>query len=226
MNPKQAAAENAISELPVHGFIGLGSGSTTEFFIRALAELIAQTGSYFIGVPTSQKSRVLAQSLGIPLVAEDSGPWSIDVTVDGADEVDEQFNLIKGGGGALTREKIVNFASAKNVCIVDRSKLSRQLGERWAVPIEVLRFGHHNTEKLLARWGKPTLRMQHGAPFCTDSNNYIYDVQTGPIYNPAQLDLMLRQIPGVVETGLFIKRVNVLFVADFDDVEKIDVEET
>jgi ribose 5-phosphate isomerase A len=150
----------------------------------------------------------------------DDGPWDIAVTIDGADEVDDALDLIKGGGGAHTREKIVNFSSRRNVIIVDASKLSRRLGEQWPVPVEVLPFAHLATRTHLARLGTPVLRMREGAPFHSDAGNLIYDVACGPIAAPRALDAALRAIPGVVETGLFVGRADVVLVASATGVER------
>ncbi|HEY3592976.1 MAG TPA: ribose 5-phosphate isomerase A, partial [Polyangiaceae bacterium] len=153
---KHAAAASAVAELPPSGIIGLGTGSTTKFFIEEVGRLVAE-GRDFRAVPTSEASRRQAESLKIP-VLDDAGPWDIAVTVDGADEVDAHLHLIKGGGGAHTREKIVNYSSRRNVIIVDRSKVSEHLGATRAVPVEVLRFGHLCTLKVLSQFGNPVLR--------------------------------------------------------------------
>ena len=149
---------------------------------------------------------------GYPLL-DDAGPWQIDVCVDGADEVSSALDLIKGGGGCQTREKIVNFSSRTNVIIVDESKLSQRLGERWPVPVEVLTFGERSTAAALARFGEVKLRLKDGAPWRTDAGNFIYDVAAGPIDAPDRLDRELHAIPGVVETGLFCDRADVVLVA-------------
>src|SRR6186713_2207726 len=159
---KRRAARAALDLLPESGVIGLGTGSTTRFFIEGVGELV-RAGRKLSGVPTSQESRALATHCGIPLL-DDAGPWQIDLCVDGADEVSETLDLIKGGGAAHTREKIVNFAAKKNAIIVDASKLSRLLGEKRAIPVEVLVFGHLTTRRALERLGQPVLRMQAGAP--------------------------------------------------------------
>jgi ribose 5-phosphate isomerase A len=166
-------------------------------------------------VPTSEGSRQQALALGIPLLPDD-GPWQLDVCVDGADEADPTLDLIKGGGAAHTREKIVNHASRRNVIIVDASKLSPRLGTKWPVPIEVLPFAHLTTRDHLARFGTPLLRARDGAAVCTDAGNLIYDLRTGPIENAAVLDRALHAVPGVVESGLFIGRCDLLIVAEPD----------
>jgi len=216
---KRAAARAAIDELPAEAVIGLGTGSTTRFFIDAVGELVA-AGRKLVGVPTSEASRRQASELGIPLLGDD-GPWEIAVTVDGADEVDARLDLIKGGGGAQTREKIVNYSSRRNVIVVDETKLSKQLGEKWPVPIEVLPFAYLATRAHLAKHGEPVLRERDGKPVRTDAGNYIYDVRCGVIPDPAGLDRALRDIPGVVETGLFVRRADVVFVAGLDGVRRI-----
>jgi ribose 5-phosphate isomerase A len=216
---KRTAARAALAELPEHGVIGLGTGSTTRFFIDAVGEAVAK-GHRYTGVPTSEASRKQATALGIPLLPDD-GPWDIAVCVDGADEVDDHLDLIKGGGGAQTREKIVNHSAKKNVIIVDASKLSKRLGEKWAVPIEVLPFAHLATKSHLAKLGEPTLRLKDGKPWITDAGNLIYDVKCGLIADPHALDVALHDIPGVVETGLFVKRADIVLVAAEDGVKRL-----
>src|SRR3954469_2505208 len=174
---KRQAAVAALAELPPDGVIGIAAGSTARLFIAALGELVA-AGRRYTCVPTSEASRTQAEQLGIPLLSDD-GPWDIAVTVDGADEVDDALDLIKGGGGAHTREKIVNFSSRKNVIIVDASKRSHRLGTHWPVPIEVFPFAHPATRVHLARLGTPTLRFASGAPVRTDAGNLLYDLACG-----------------------------------------------
>ena len=216
---KRKAALAALDELPASGVIGIGTGSTAKLFIDALAEL-AKTGRTFACVPTSEASRQQAAALGLTILPDD-GPWDIAVTVDGADEVDPQLHLIKGGGGAHTREKIVNHSSAKNVIVVDGTKLVGKLGEKWAVPVEVLPFAHKATAMHLGKLGKATLRLRDGGPWRTDSGNLIYDVACGPIADPRALDQALHGIPGVVETGLFVGRADVVLVARASGVERL-----
>jgi ribose 5-phosphate isomerase A len=216
---KRAAARAALEELPHEGVVGLGTGSTTRFFIDEVGALV-KAGRRLVGVPTSEVSRRQAQSLGIPLLG-DEGPWDIAVTVDGADEVSAALDLVKGGGGAQTREKIVNFASRRNVIIVDEGKLSAKLGEKWKVPIEVLAFAHLATKEKLARHGAPVVRVKDGAPFRTDAGNFVYDLDAGLVEDPAALDAALRAIPGVVETGLFVRRADVVIVAGTSGVRRL-----
>lgn len=216
---KRQAAEAALAWLPERGVVGLGSGSTATFFIEAMGRLVS-AGRELYGVATSMESRRLAQTLGITLLP-DAGPWSVDVCVDGADEVSRALDLIKGGGGCHTREKIVNRASAFNVIVVDESKLSGQLGERWAVPVEVLPFGVGNAQRELERWGNVTVRERLGRPFVTDSGNYILDLHAGPLPDPAALDRQIQAVPGVVDTGLFIARADVVVVAGEQGIREL-----
>ncbi len=217
---KRMAARAALDLLPEEGVIGLGSGSTAELFIEGVGELVKR-GRRLRGVPTSEASRSQAERLGIELL-DDSGPWVIDVCVDGADEVSEKLDLVKGGGGAHTREKIVNRSSRTNVIVVDDSKLSRHLGEKWPVPLEILSFGHHATASLLAEIGRVELRMRRGAPWITDAGNYLYDLHAGLIDDPGALEVQLALIPGVVETGLFVGRASVVLVAGKDGVGRLE----
>lgn len=216
---KRAAARAALAHLPESGLVGLGTGSTAKHFIDGVAELV-RAGRKLIGVPTSEQSRRQAETLGIPLASPD-GPWEIELCVDGADEVSAALDLIKGGGGAQTREKIVNAASRKNVIVVDESKLSSHLGDRWPVPVEVLGFGHRATARALSRWGEVRLRLREGEPWLTDAGNYLYDVHVGTIETPARLDSEMRAIPGVVETGLFCGRADVVLVATTSGVRQL-----
>jgi len=216
---KRLAAREAAAQLPESGVIGLGSGSTAKMFIDCVGELVAG-GRRLVGVATSAASRSQAEALGIPLLGDD-GPWAIDVTVDGADEVSDALDLIKGGGGCHTREKIVSHASRTNVIVVDESKLSPHLGEKWPVPVEVLAFGREQTVAELSRFGQVTLRERDGAPWIADSGNYLYDLRAGVIAEPGALEASLVAIPGVVETGLFVGRADVVLVAGTAGVRRL-----
>ena len=217
---KRAAARAALDYLPTSGVVGLGSGSTARLFIEEVGRLVA-AGRPLVGVATSSESRALAEKLGIPLLPEE-GPWEVAVTVDGADEVSEALDLIKGGGGCQTLEKIVNHASKLNIIVVDDSKLSKQLGEKWPVPVEVLAFGHRATRERLCELAPTELRLKGGKPWITDSGNYLYDVKLGPLANPAATDSQLRAIPGVVETGLFCQRAQRVLVAGSGGVRTLE----
>jgi ribose 5-phosphate isomerase A len=215
---KRAAAEAALAELPLEGTIGLGTGSTARLFVQALRGVIA-SGRRLVAVATSDETRAEAAALGIPLL-DDEGPWSIAVTFDGADEVDPALDLIKGRGGAHTREKIVSYASAKTVIMIDSGKLSHRLGEQKPVPVEVLTFAHRTTCERLARFGRPVLRAGPDGALRTPAGNVIYDLQTGPIADARQLEAALLAIPGVVETGLFIARADVVLIGSSHGVER------
>jgi ribose 5-phosphate isomerase A len=217
---KRKAAIAALDELPARGVVGLGSGSTARLFVEALGERV-RGGLNIVGVPTSVSTRALAASVGIPML-DDDGPWSIDVNVDGADEVSAALDLIKGGGGAHAREKVVNYAARRNIVIVDASKLSARLGERWPIPVEVLPFAHGTTRSHLAAFGEPNLRLRDGLPVRTDAGNLIYDLATAPMDDPATMDRELHAIPGVVETGLFVGRADVVLVADGNGVRRLE----
>ncbi len=217
---KRLAAKAAVEELPPAGVIGLGSGSTAKLFVDEVGARV-KAGAAYRGVPTSQGTRAQAIALGIPLLGDEDAWDLISVTVDGADEVDEHLNLIKGGGGALTREKIVNASSKRNVIIVDESKMKRRLGEAWAVPVEVLRFGFFGTCERLGKLGGVKQRVKDGAAFVTDAGNYIVDVATGPMDDPAAIDHAMRAIPGVVETGFFIGRADLVLVAGAQGVRRL-----
>jgi ribose 5-phosphate isomerase A len=208
---KRLAARAALELLPDSGVVGLGSGSTAKLFIDEVSELV-RGGRRLVGVATSEASRRQATNLGIPLL-DDEGPWPIDVCVDGADEVSGELDLIKGGGGCQTREKIINFSSQLNVIIVDESKLSSRLGEKWPVPLEILAFGRLATVARVGEFGEVRLRERDGAAWRSDAGNYLYDLHVGPIADPRKLDQALRSVPGVVETGLFCGRADRVIVA-------------
>lgn len=218
-NSKQAAARAALAYVPESGVVGLGTGSTARYFIEEIGRLVA-SGRDLCGVVTSEQSRKQALGLGIPLLGDDDA-WDIAVCVDGADEVSAEFDLIKGGGAAHTREKIVNRHSRSNVIVVDESKLSRHLGEKWPVPLEVLPFGLASTLKVLAEFGRVTLREKLGLPVVTDSGNRVVDLAAGVIERPRELDQALRSVPGVVETGLFCGRADVVLVGGPDGVRAL-----
>jgi ribose 5-phosphate isomerase A len=214
---RRAAAEAALAFLPERGVIGLGSGSTAKLFIEVLARRVA-LGAPYVGVPSSLESEAVARALGVPLLDE-AGPWDIDVHVDGADEVDPALDLLKGGGGMHTREKIVMAAARRTVILVDEGKLVPRLGTRWPVPVEVVAFGHAATAARLAAFGEPVLRRRGGGagelrePFVTDQGGLVYDVRTGPIEDAAALEAAMRAVPGVVTVGLFTRRADTVLVA-------------
>ena len=201
--PKQQAAKRALDLIRDGQVIGLGTGSTAKFAIEGLGRLVRE-GLSVKGVPTSVATERLARELAIPLVnLNEAGV--IDVTLDGADEVDPDFNMIKGGGGALTREKLVALASVKRVILVDESKLVSRLGQSRLLPIEVLPFAWTLAARLLTGLGcVASLREHDGVPFVTDNGNHILDCAFGPIEDAATLEKRIKLLPGVIECGLFI----------------------
>lgn len=218
MNPKDAAARKAVQYVQPNTLIGIGTGSTSAFAIRALGERVQREGLKIVAVPTSEQSRVLAEQLGIPL-ADLSEVGMLDLTFDGADEVDDDLNLIKGGGGALLREKIVASASRELVIIVDDSKVKPKLGS-FPLPIAVVPFGHEATHRRLLEFTpNVNLRMDKADPshpFVTDDHLYIYDMQMGQIDDPPALELAIRRIVGVAEVGLFIRMTSRLVIGYAD----------
>lgn len=205
---KRQAAERAIGLVRSGMRLGLGTGSTARHFVD-LVGAEARKGLAIVGVPTSEATADQARALGIPLTTLDETP-ELDLTVDGADEIDGALRLIKGGGGALLREKIVASASRRMVVIADSSKLVAELG-RFPLPVEVAPFGVAATIRRIARAvaalglaGPLTLRRRDGALFVTDGGHYILDCAFGAIPDPEALDQALADIPGVVDCGLFI----------------------
>lgn len=204
---KQYAADRAATYVQSGMVIGLGTGATATLFVRRLAERLAQGElANIVGIPTSSQIESEAKRLNFPLTTLEEQP-QIDLTVDGADEVDPHLNLIKGGGGALLREKIVAQASKREVIIVDEAKLSPVLGTKWHVPVEVIPFGWRTQAAYLTSLGaKVVLRTdKEGSPFVTDQGNYILDSHFGQIADPAALAKTLNQRVGIVEHGLFVK---------------------
>jgi len=214
---KKAAAEKAVNDYVKDGMtVGLGTGSTAYFAIKRVGELVKQ-GYDLKCVTTSSASECLAQEFGIK-TADLNDIDSIDVTIDGADEVDPKMNLIKGLGGALLREKIVAAASQSEVIVVDESKIVKKLGTKAPLPVEVLRFGHTRTAYGLKRQGcEPVLRKNGSEPFITDGGNYIYDCRfPDGIDNPFFLQSAVDTIPGVIECGLFLNMTSAVIVAHSD----------
>jgi len=205
LDAKAVAARKAVAYVQNGMILGLGSGSTAAHAIRFLGERIRKEGLEVRGVPTSGRSRRLAEELGIPLI-DLVGVDAIDLTIDGADEVDPALHLIKGGGGALVREKIVACASRELIIICDDSKLKPALGA-FPLPVAVVPFGWETTRRRLERFGGAiTLRQaaDSNAPFVTDDGFYILDLHLGRIEDVPALERQLKQVVGVVEVGLFV----------------------
>lgn len=207
---KFAAAKRAADYVEDGMRVGLGTGSTAAWLVRCLGEMVAQDGLKITGVPTSSRTAELARDVGIEVISLDEAKW-LDVTIDGADEYDGNLNLIKGGGGALLQEKIVATASDQMVVIADISKQVETLGA-FPLPIEVIPFGWQTTKTLVEETligmdvlGRTaSLRLNGDVPFVTDEGNFILDLHLNRIGNARQLSLVLNQIPGIVENGLFI----------------------
>ncbi len=219
---KQQAGEYAAAFVESSMIVGLGSGSTAIFATRRIAERIHRGElADIVAIPTSLATEAAAIELGIPLTTLAEHP-RIDITIDGADEVDPAFNLIKGGGGAHLREKIVAQATERLVIVADDSKLVDQLGASWALPVEVIPFGWESQAAYLASLGaSPTLRMDGDTPFETDQGNIILDADFGRIADPAALDTTLNARAGIVEHGLFIGMAHDVVVAGADDLRHL-----
>jgi ribose 5-phosphate isomerase A len=217
-NAKRMAAERAAEFVRDGMRLGLGTGSTAAHFVDCVGERVA-AGMKLICVPTSEATRKQAEKLGIPLSTLDETP-ELDLTVDGADEFDQELRLIKGGGGALLREKIVANASARMIVITDASKSVARLG-RFPLPVEIVPFGAEATRRAIAKMLQETgqsgaikLRTgQDGLVFVTDGGHYIFDCALGSIADPDGLARALHEIPGVVEHGLFLGLADAVIVA-------------
>ena len=223
-NLKEQAAVRAVEFVKPGMVVGLGHGTTTIFAVRRIAELL-QAGALknILGVPCSIQVEKEAQHVGIPLTTLEEHPV-IDLTIDGADEVDPNLDLIKGGGGALLREKIVAQASRREIIVVDESKLSPALGTRWAVPVEVVPFGWRTQALYLESLGADVnLRQdENKKTFTTDQGNLILDCQFGPLSQPAELAAKLNSRTGIVEHGLFLDLATDLIVAGAEGVRHIE----
>lgn len=217
---KKLAAYRAVEFVESGMVVGLGTGSTAIWAVRRLAERLKRGElANVVGVPTSLVTAQEAQALGIPLATLDEQP-QIDITIDGADEVDPNLDVIKGGGGALLREKLVAQASQRMVVIVDESKLSPALGTKFYVPVEVVTFGWKTQQEFLTSIAtQAELRQKEGKPFVTDQGNYILDCRFGVIQDPPQLAEQLKQRTGIVDSGLFISLVTDVIVAKADGIE-------
>ncbi|EBA15533.1 ribose 5-phosphate isomerase [Roseobacter sp. SK209-2-6] len=229
---KFVAAKQAAGLVESGMRVGLGTGSTAAWLVRCLGEMVREEGLRFTAIPTSTRTAELARELGIKVTSLDEAKW-LDLTIDGADEFDKDLNLIKGGGGALLQEKIVATASDQMVVIADAGKEVECLGA-FPLPLEVIPFGWQTSQALLEEslismdvlGRNATLRMNGDAPFVTDEGNYILDLHLKRIGNARQLSLVVNQIPGVVENGLFIDICDTVIIGYGDgNVETRDINE-
>lgn len=221
---KRNAASEAVKHVKDGFIIGLGSGSTAAYAIEELGNRIKREKLCVLGVPTSYHALLLAVKHKIPLTTLEEHPM-LDLTIDGTDQIDDELNLIKGMGGALVREKIVASASKKLLIVADESKKVKTLGENdHPVPIEVLPFAVPlEMRRIREIGGKPVLRegTDKVGPVVTDNGNVIIDAHFGLLHKPAELENKLKALPGVVETGLFVRMANVAYIGRCSDVEKL-----
>ena len=210
MKAKKLTGEKVAEHIKDGMIIGLGTGSTAYYAIKKVGEMV-RNGLKVKAVPTSKETAQLAAEEGIELV-ELADVKSLDLTIDGADEVDPKFNLIKGGGGALLREKIVASATDKLIIVVDESKLVEHLGA-FPLPVEITPFSWQYTQQLIEKFGcSSEIRKEDGEIFVTDNNNYILDCNFGKIEDPGKVTLELNKLPGVVENGIFAEMAEIVVV--------------
>ena len=220
---KRRAALEAVKHVQDNFIVGLGSGSTAAYVIQEVGEKIRREGLRILGVPTSHQAMMVAVRHRVPLTTLNEHP-ELDLAVDGADQVDRELNLIKGMGGALTREKVVASAAKQLVIVADETKLVEKLGTNHPIPVEVLPFALPTVMvEMRELGGKPVLREGKGkvGPVVTDNGNFVVDVDFGSIRAPKELDLQLKSIPGVIETGLFVGMADVVYLGKPDGVEKL-----
>ena len=209
---KQLAAEAACDYIRDGMIVGLGTGTSAEFAVRKLGRLVRE-GLSIRGIPTSNRTKILAEAEGIPLI-DFSESMFIDLTIDGADEIDGNLNMIKGGGAALLQEKIVASVSRKEIIVGSKTKMVDNLGS-FPLPVEVIPFGWQVVfNQLESLNGNPDLRLHNGQPLLTDQGNYIIDCHFRRIRNPKLLENQINMIPGVVENGLFINLCSKMILAD------------
>jgi len=214
-NAKRRVAIEAVKHIRDNYVIGLGTGSTAAYAIREIGKRVRNERLKVVGIATSTAVESIAIKEGISLMTLDTAQ-KIDIAIDGADQVDLDLNLIKGLGGALAREKIVDSLAEVLIIIVDETKLTNKLGTNMRVPVEVLPFALKPvTDRLEEIVGKPFLRLtKDKRPVVTDNGNYILDVDFGPIDDPATLSEKIKLIPGVLDSGLFIDMVDIVYVGD------------
>ncbi len=219
---KAAAAIAAVGEVDSGMVVGLGTGSTAGHAVREIAKLLgAGRLTDIVGVPTSQATADLAHEVGVPLIIP--GEATIDLAIDGADEIGPELALIKGGGGALLREKVIAASARRFAVISDDSKMVAALGSSFDLPLEVVQFGLTITIDALAKFGEPHLRLDDSeAPYVTDNGNYIIDLAVLPITDPAATNAALHNVPGVLATGLFVGIADVAYIAGAGGVRRIE----
>jgi ribose 5-phosphate isomerase A len=221
---KQQVGKAAADRVKSGSIVGLGTGSTTAYAIQYIGERI-QSGELkdIKGIPTSFQAEVLAKKYGVPLTTLDEVDH-IDVAIDGADEVDPNKNLIKGGGAAHTREKVVDSLADQFIVVVDSSKLVDRLGSTFLLPVEVLPMAMTPVMRAIAKLGgKPELRMgiKKAGPVITDQGNFVIDVKFDSIDNPAELEKTLNNLPGVLENGLFVNVTDVVLIGEIKDGQPV-----
>jgi len=218
---KRMAGEAAVAHVKDGMTVGLGTGSTVVYAIRKLAEVVRAGEWKILCVATSLATEGLAKEIGLPLISLEEVE-GVDVAIDGADEVDPRLNLIKGGGGAHFREKVVARSARSVVIVVDASKVVPVLGTRMAVPVEVHPFGWRQTKVALETlWCTAAIRTAGGDPFRTDNGNYILDCKFGPIPKPEKLEREINNVPGVLENGLFVGLADLVLVAGVEGVRSM-----
>jgi ribose 5-phosphate isomerase A len=222
---KLRAAETAAQHIKSGTVIGLGTGSTAKYLIRIIGSHLSRGKLTNIqGVPTSIQTSVEAKEAGVPLTTLDDYP-QLDLTIDGADQIDDRLNAIKGGGGALLREKVVASASKTYILIADERKLTGKLGDGFPLPMEVLPFSASSAIRSVERLGASVLLRRGGetdGPVVTDNGNYVLDANFGVIEDPAKLELRLKMIPGVLETGLFLGYADIAYIGNRNGVKKLE----
>ena len=222
---KKYAALEAVKHIKDGFVVGLGSGSTAAYAIQEIGRMIHRKGWKILGVPTSHQAFLLAVDCGIPITTLNEHP-RLNLTIDGADQIDSELNMIKGMGGALTREKIVASSSKQNVIVADETKLVKTLGTNHPVPVEVLPFATVSVvSKIHALNGKTILRQRQGkvGPIVTDNGNFILDVNfESPIKSLHQLNTQLKLISGVIETGFFLDMAHIAYIGGLRGVQKLE----
>jgi len=218
---KRKAALASVKHVKDGDIVGLGTGSTVLYAILEIGRMVRERGLDVLGIPTSEETKSIAVNSGIPLTKLDEHPEP-DVAIDGADQVDEELNMIKGLGAALAREKVLDSVSKLLVIVVDETKLTKKLGLNQVVPVEVLPFAITPVSDTLREMGgKPILRRFESKVIQTDNGNFIVDVDLGPIDDPRVLEKEIKMIPGVIECGLFLGMADIVYVGCRSGVKKL-----